>query len=317
MHCPPNWKNYYKKMVAQKLSSLLHELGAELGEKLLFDEPLARHSWFGVGGKADIFFTPHDIAQLQYFLKNLPRDIPITTIGGASNLLVRDNGVRGAVIKLGKGFNSMTHHNGMITAGAAVRDATLAQFALQEHVAGFEFYIGIPGTVGGAVIMNAGCFGSETKDILHHADFINRAGDIITLQNSDLQFSYRHAAVPTDFICINAYFTAMTGDENAIREKMLKLKEEKAKNQPLRGRTGGSTFKNPLPHHAWELIDAVGLRGHRLGGAVFSEKHCNFLLNDNNATARDIETLGDLAVQKVRQKFNIDLQWEIKKIGEA
>ena len=300
-------------MIEEPLASLLRDAGG----KILFDEPLARHTWFGVGGKADVFFSPQDHDELRRFLKTLPVYVSVLPIGGASNLLVRDGGVRGAVIKLGKGFHDMTYHNGMITAGAAVRDATLAQFALKEKIAGFEFYMGIPGTVGGAIIMNAGCFGAETKDILHHADFMTRAGDIITLQNSDLQFSYRHAMVPQDAICIAAHFVARSGDEDEIRNTMVRLKEEKAKNQPLRGRTGGSTFKNPLPRHAWELIDAVGLRGHRVGGAVFSDKHCNFLLNDNDATAHDIETLGNLAVDKVKEKFNIDLQWEIKKVGEA
>ncbi len=284
--------------------------------KLLFDEPLAPHTWFQVGGKADVFFVAQDSDDVKDFLQLLPRDVPLLPVGAASNLLVRDGGWRGAVVKCGKGFQTMSHEAGMITAGAAVLDASLAQFALKEKITGLEFYLGIPGTVGGAVVMNAGCFGGETKDVLHHADFITRDGELITLTRDQLQFSYRHSLIPRGAICVAAHFTAKPGDEEKIRETMLRLKEEKNKNQPLRGKTGGSTFKNPLPQHAWQLIDAVGLRGHRLGGAIFSEKHCNFLINDDNATAADIEALGERAVALVKEKLHINLEWEIKKVGE-
>ncbi|MGI9462003.1 MAG: UDP-N-acetylmuramate dehydrogenase [Alphaproteobacteria bacterium] len=302
-------------MLDKKLLSTLSAAG--FGDRLLFDSALARRTWFQVGGNADIFFMPQDIQDLQKFLHLIPHDMFVLPIGMASNLLVRDGGVRGAVIKLGQGFQHLSYDNGLIMAGAGVRDVNLAQFALQKNVMGFEFYTGIPGSVGGAVMMNAGCFGGETCDILHHADIITRQGEYLTLQNSDLKFAYRHAELPPQAICVAAYFNAKAGDAKTIRHKMAKLKEDKNNHQPMAVRTGGSTFKNPLPKHAWQLIDAVGLRGYRVGGAMFSEKHCNFLLNDNHASAADIEKLAELAIKLVYEKFHIHLEWEIKKVGEA
>lgn len=318
---------------------IFYALKNNLKGKLLLQEPIASYTWFQVGGVADLFFIPHDETELQFFLQAIPKIItteslpPIYPIGAASNLLVRDGGIRGIVIKLGKGFNTMQYipkekEPSIIQAGAAVLLASLSQFALSQEITGLEFYLGIPGTVGGAVAMNAGCFGQETKDIMLNMVGINFKGQKIFLSHSDLQFSYRHSALPTDVIITQVFFHANKGQHTAIKAKMLQLKAEKQNNQPLRGRTGGSSFKNPIspisnrkPNektaaHAWQLIDSVGLRGHRIGDASFSEKHCNFLLNNGNATAHELETLGELARDLVQKKHNICLEWEIKIIGE-
>ena len=278
---------------------------------------LADITWFRVGGPAQALFTPADEADLAYFLANIPPDLPVTVIGLGSNLLVRDGGVPGVVIRLGRGFANVTAEPGnRIRSGTAVPDVKVARAAAEAGVAGLAFYRGIPGSIGGALRMNAGAHGSETKDVLIEARAVDRQGNIHVLSLADMGLTYRHSAVPHDWIMTEALFQGTAGDPAAILKEMEDVADYREKNQPIRERTGGSTFKNPPGMSAWRLVDEAGCRGLRVGGAKVSELHCNFLINDAKATAEDIERLGETVRARVKARTGVELQWEIIRLGQ-
>jgi UDP-N-acetylmuramate dehydrogenase len=287
----------------------------ELRGRLLANQPLATVSWFRTGGPAQAFYLPEDEADLSYFLKHLPVDIPLTVIGASSNLIIRDGGVPGVVVRLGRGFNAVTIEEGnRVRAGAAMLDVMVARAAQAAGVAGLAFLSGIPGSIGGALRMNGGAYGGETKDILIEARGVDRAGNVRTYANGDMGFAYRHSSVPDDVIFTQALFQGRAGDPEAIAAEMAEIKRKREASQP-RNKTCGSTFKNPPGQKAWQLIDAAGCRGLTVGGAQVSDLHCNFLLNLGNASAKDIETLGETVRERVKAASGVALEWEIKRIG--
>jgi len=289
----------------------------ELRGRLLANQPLGEFTWFRVGGAAQAFFMPQDENDLAYFLRNLPADIPVTAIGAGSNLIVRDGGVPGVVIRLGRGFNEVKiEDDHRVTAGAAILDALVARAARDAGIAGLAFFSGIPGAIGGALRMNGGAYGGETKDVLVEARGLDRQGNVRTFSNAEMGFSYRHCGVADDVIFTGSVFQGRAGDVAQINAEMDVIKDKREASQP-RNRTGGSTFKNPPGHKSWELIDAAGCRGLTVGGAQVSPLHCNFLINLGHASARDIETLGETVRARVKAHAGIDLEWEIKRIGVA
>ncbi|GIK81488.1 MAG: UDP-N-acetylmuramate dehydrogenase [Pseudorhodoplanes sp.] len=286
--------------------------------RLLANQPLADLTWFRVGGPAQVLFMPEDENDLAYFLRNLPDDVPVVVIGLGSNLIVRDGGVEGVVIRLGRGFNAVTVEAGhRIRAGAAVPDVKVARAAQEAGIAGLSFLRGIPGAVGGALRMNGGAYGRETKDALIEARGVDRKGEIRVFSNADMHYSYRHCGAPEDVIFTQALFQGAPGDPAVIAAEMDKITEAREATQPIKSRTGGSTFKNPPGHKAWQLIDAAGCRGLVVGDAQVSELHCNFLINRGRATAHDIETLGETVRARVKENSGVGLEWEIKRIGVA
>jgi UDP-N-acetylmuramate dehydrogenase len=301
------------------LSPRLGGLMPKLKGRLLPNQPLAPLTWFRVGGAAQLLFTPADEEDLAYFLSRLPEDIPVTTVGVGSNLIVRDGGVDGVVIRLSaKGFGQVSYAGkGQILAGTAVLDKKLAEAALQHKVGGLEFFHGIPGSIGGALRMNAGANGGETKDVLVFATAVNRDGDFLTFSSEEMGFAYRTCGVATDVIFTSALFAGKLEDEAVIRARMDAVQQHRETAQPIREKTGGSTFKNPPGHSAWKLVDAAGCRGLQVGGAQVSEMHCNFLINTGDASAADIEGLGEEVRRRVKETSGVDLTWEIKRIGQA
>ena len=288
----------------------------QLRGRLLANQSLAELTWFRVGGPAQVLFMPEDENDLVYFLRHLPADIPVTVVGLGSNLIVRDGGVPGVVIRLGRGFNDVAVEAGnRIRAGSAVPDVKVARAAADAGIAGLSFYRGIPGAIGGALRMNGGAYGRETKDVLIEARAVDRAGHIHVLGNADMHFHYRHCGAPEDYIFTQALFQGEAGDRAAIGAEMDKITEAREATQPIKSRTGGSTFKNPPGQKAWQLIDAAGCRGLIIGGAQVSELHCNFLINLGTATAADIERLGETVRERVKAQSGIELEWEIKRIG--
>ena len=287
----------------------------KLRGRLLANQSLAELTWFRVGGPAQVLLMPEDEDDLAYFLARLSAEIAVTVIGLGSNLIVRDGGVPGVVIRLGRGFSEITIDGTRIQVGAAVPDVKLARAAQDAGIAGLAFYRGVPGAIGGALRMNAGAYGGETKDVLVYANAVSRAGDFVTLSNADMGFSYRHCAVADDYIFTSALFQGAKGDPAEIAAAMDKITESRETTQPVKSRTGGSTFKNPPGQKAWQLIDAAGCRGLTIGGAQVSELHCNFLINLGNASAADIETLGETVRARVKQHCGVELEWEIKRIG--
>jgi UDP-N-acetylmuramate dehydrogenase len=279
------------------------------------DAPLAPNTWFRVGGPAEILFRPADIKDLATFLAALPLHIPITIIGAASNLIIRDGGISGLVIRLARGFGDVTVQDDGVIAGAAALDAVVAEHAAQSGLAGLEFLSGIPGAIGGAVAMNAGAYGSDVAATLDWAEIVTRQGETIKLSCADLALSYRHSSLPAESVVVRARFHARPGDPSAVASRMAEIRASREATQPTRARTGGSTFRNPPGARAWELIDAAGARGLTRGGAQVSEKHCNFLLNIGNATAADLEGLGEEVRRRVQQATGIVLDWEIKRVG--
>lgn len=278
---------------------------------------LGKQTWFRVGGAADILFKPEDIEDLQKFLKHLPADIPVTVLGVASNLIIRDGGIRGVTIRLLKDFAKVEPLEGnLVHAGAGATDKNVAVIAARSKIAGLEFFSGIPGTIGGAVRMNAGAYGSETKDVLVQATCIDRKGNIHTVDAHDLNMEYRHTELPEDWIVVSAVFQGKKGKQDEIESRMTDIQDKREATQPVREKTGGSTFANPLPYKSWELIDKAGCRGHMIGGAQMSEKHCNFMINTGDATAFDLEQLGEDVRRRVYETSDIMLRWEIKRIGE-
>jgi UDP-N-acetylmuramate dehydrogenase len=288
----------------------------DLRGRLLANESLAPLTWFRVGGPAQVLFTPADEDDLAYFLKSLPGELPVTVVGVGSNLIVRDGGVLGVVIRLSpRGFGEASAEKEIISAGAAALDKRVAEVAAAANLAGLEFLFGIPGTVGGALRMNAGANGAETKDVLIEAIGIDRAGKKRVFANADMKFAYRNSGVDASITFTSARFRGTPAAAEAIRARMNEVQTHRETAQPIRDKTGGSTFKNPPGHSAWKLIDAAGCRGLRLGGAQVSEMHCNFLINTGNATGHDIETLGETVRARVKDASGIELQWEIKRIG--
>lgn len=286
--------------------------------RILKDEPLAPFTWFRVGGPADVIFLPEDEADLADFLKGLDPSVPVTPIGVGSNTLVRDGGVDGVVIRLGKAFGKVElRGENRIFAGAAVLDAVLAREAGKAGIAGLEFYRGVPGSIGGATVMNAGCYGAETKDVLVEAYAVTRAGERVTFSNEEMGFVYRKSAKAAGggLIFTGALFEGQADDPAAIEARMSEITARRETTQPIREKTGGSTFKNPPGHSSWKLVDDAGWRGKLHGGAMFSPLHSNFLINTGDATAADLEGLGEAVRADVKAKLGIDLEWEIKRIG--
>jgi UDP-N-acetylmuramate dehydrogenase len=284
--------------------------------RLVAGAPLADITWFRVGGPADVLFTPADEADLAYALSALPPAIPVSVIGLGSNLLVRDGGIGGIVIRLGRGFSGIAVEDGVrLRVGAALPDVKVARAAADAGIAGLAFYRGIPGGIGGALRMNAGAHGRETKDVLVAARAIDRDGRRHELSLADMGYSYRHCGIPEDWIFTQALFQGSPGAPGDILAEMDEVAAYREKHQPIKERTGGSTFRNPPGHSAWKLIDAAGCRGLRVGGAKVSEMHCNFLINDADATAEDIERLGETVRARVAASAGVRLEWEIIRMG--
>jgi UDP-N-acetylmuramate dehydrogenase len=289
--------------------------------KLLADEELAPFTWFRVGGKADALFLPKDEDDLAEFLAKLDPIIPVIVLGAASNVIVRDGGIAGVVVRLGPAFGKVAADGLRVTAGAAALDARVSVAAANAGIAGMEFFSGVPGTIGGALRMNAGCYGRETKDVLVEARALTRDGKRVVLTNADFHFSYRHTEAAEDLIFVEAVFEGTQDEPAAILARIEALKARRETTQPIREKTGGSTFANPDPpgtpnqRSSWKLVDEAGMRGARRGGAQVSELHCNFLLNVGEATAADIEGLGEDVRAAVKAKSGVELRWEIKRIG--
>ncbi|HMA56361.1 MAG TPA: UDP-N-acetylmuramate dehydrogenase [Pseudolabrys sp.] len=286
----------------------------ELRGRLLTNQALAELTWFRVGGPAQAFFMPEDENDLAYFLRNLPAEIPVTVIGAGSNLIVRDGGVPGIVIRLGRGFNEVKVEENRVTVGTAMLDVMVARAAQAAGIAGLAFLSGIPGTIGGALRMNGGAYGGETKDVFIEARGVDRQGNIRTYSNGEMEFLYRHCGVPDDVIFTTAVLQGRAGVPEEIAAEMATIKKKREKSQP-RNRTGGSTFKNPPGRSAWKLVDEAGCRGLTIGGAQVSELHSNFLINLGGASAADIETLGETVRERVKTHSGVELEWEIKRIG--
>ena len=293
----------------------LRSMMPALRGRILPNQSLAELTWFRVGGPAQILFMPQDEEDLSYLLDKLPGTIAVTVIGLGSNLIVRDGGIPGVVVRLGRGFSEVAVEGMRVRAGAAVPDVKVARAAQEAGIAGLSFLRGIPGAIAGALRMNGGAYGGETEDVLVEARGVDRRGAFHVYGNADMDFSYRHCGVPDDVIFTQALFHGQPGDVAAIAAEMGKITESREATQPIKSRTGGSTFKNPPGQKAWQLIDASGCRGLRVGDAQVSEMHCNFLINLGAATAADIETLGDTVRQRVKQHSGVDLEWEIKRIG--
>jgi len=290
----------------------------ELRGRLLANQSLAELTWFRVGGPAQVLFTPADADDLGYFLAHLPAELAVPVVGVGSNLIVRDGGMPGVVIRLSpRGFGETSTKEDVISAGTAVLDKRVAEIAASENIGGLEFFFGIPGTVGGALRMNAGANGTETKDVLIEATGVGRDGKKRQFGHADMKFAYRNSGVEASVIFTSARFRGAIAAPDAIRARMNEVQNHRETAQPIREKTGGSTFKNPPGHSAWKLIDAAGCRGLRVGGAQVSEMHCNFLINTGNATGHDIETLGETVRTRVKEHSGIELHWEIKRIGIA
>lgn len=307
-------------MAFEDLSSDIRASAPDLRGRLLANQDLAGLTWFRVGGAAQILFTPADDEDLAYLLSKLPEDVPVTVVGLGSNLIVRDGGIPGVVVRLGgKGFGEIKLEGGdRLRAGTAVPDVKVARAAADASLDGLAFYRGIPGSIGGALRMNAGAHGGETTDVLVEARGVTRKGEIVTLSHAEMGFTYRNSAASTrDIIFTSALFQGRPGDQAVIQAEMDRVTQAREAAQPIKERTGGSTFKNPDGGKAWKLIDAAGCRGLRVGGAQVSEMHCNFLINTGGATAADVEGLGEEVRRRVKENSGFELQWEIKRLGVA
>ena len=293
----------------------------EVRGKLLLNEPLGPYTWFRVGGAADALFIPADADDLADFLKRLDPAVPVTVLGVGSNVIVRDGGVEGVVVRLaGRPWAQVAADGETITAGAGALDSMVAKASAKAGLAGLEFYAGIPGTIGGALTMNAGCYGSETKDVLVSARGVTRAGEQVEYALADFGYTYRHSVVPeNEIIWVEATYRGTPDAPEAVQARIDEITSRREQTQPIRDKTGGSTFKNPEGHSSWKLVDAAGWRGklHVVngGGAKFSELHSNFMINPGEATAADIEGLGEAVRADVKAKTGVQLEWEIKRIG--
>jgi len=289
----------------------------ELRGRLTANQDMAPLTWFRVGGPAQVLFSPADEDDLAYFLARLPIDIPVYPVGLGSNLIVRDGGVAGVVVRLSpRPFGEVSADGDTVRAGAIALDKRVAEVAAAANISGLEFLYGIPGSVGGALRMNAGANGGETKDVLIEARGVARSGERKRFSNADMKFVYRNSGVEDGFIFTSALFRGRIAEPRAIRDRMNEVQQHREVAQPIREKTGGSTFKNPPGESAWKLIDAAGCRGLIVGGAQVSTMHCNFLINTGNATGHDIEALGETVRARVKANCGIDLHWEIKRIGE-
>lgn len=302
-------------MAAGKLSLDWRDALPKVRGRLAFDAPMAPYTWFRVGGPAEALFRPADLDDLIAVLEVLPEEVPVTVVGVGSNLLVRDGGVPGLVIRLVGPFAGIDVAGDTITAGAGALDLTVAKTAEEAGLGGMEFLSGVPGTIGGALRMNAGAFGGEMKDVTLSAQALDRQGNLQILGAAELGFSYRRSAVPEGWIFLSAVLRGRPVPRAAIALRMAEIAKAREDAQPQKVRTGGSTFANPQGHSAWKLIDAAGCRGLVMGGAQVSEKHCNFLLNLGTASAADIEALGEEVRRRVKETSGIDLHWEIRRIG--
>ena len=301
-------------MANRQSVDLIDRLPAVRG-RLSAGAPLAGVTWFRVGGPAEVLIRPVDLADLKAFLVAKPKDVPVTVIGVASNLLVRDGGIPGVTIRLGRGFAGIEADGETITAGAAALDLNVAKVAAQAGIAGLEFLCGVPGTLGGAVRMNAGAYDREIKDVLNEATFVDAGGKDIRVPVDALGFAYRHSSFPPDWICVSATLAGTAGEPREIARRMAEIQDRRGESQPVRSRTGGSTFKNPPGEKAWQLIERAGCRGLVIGDAMVSERHCNFLINRGVATARDLERLGEEVRARVKRATGVVLEWEIKRLG--
>ncbi len=303
-------------MTFPDLTAELKAAMPQLRGRLTANQSLAELTWFRVGGPAQMLFAPADENDLACFLKNLPEELPVSVVGVGSNLIVRDGGVPGIVIRLPpRGFGEVSVEGDVVAAGAAALDKRVAEIAANGQISGLEFLFGIPGTIGGALRMNAGANAAEIKDVLIDAAAIGRDGTRHVFTNAEMKFSYRHCGVDPQLIFTAARFRGKIADSEVIRARMNEVAAHREAAQPIREKTGGSTFQNPPGHSAWKLIDAAGCRGLRVGGAQVSEMHCNFLINTGNATGHDVEMLGEAVRARVKEKSGIELQWEIKRIG--
>jgi UDP-N-acetylmuramate dehydrogenase len=290
----------------------------EVRGRLMLDAELAPFTWFRVGGPAELLFLPADIEDLQVFLRGLPSEVPLTVLGVGSNVIVRDGGIAGAVVRLaGKLFAAIEAADGTVSAGAGALDSMLAKAAARAGIGGLEFYAGIPGTVGGALTMNAGCYGRETSDVLASAHGVDRRGEPVAFATADLGYTYRHSSAPEGIIWTHAVYHGWAGDPGQIQARMDEITARREQTQPIREKTGGSTFKNPPGHSSWKLVDEAGWRGKLHGGAKFSELHANFMINTGEATAADLEGLGEAVRKDVMAKTGVGLEWEIKRIGRT
>lgn len=285
--------------------------------RLTANAPIAQMTWLRVGGPAEVLFKPADRDDLAAFMAALPEDIPVTAIGVASNLLIRDGGVPGVVLRLGRDFATIQPDGDRVIAGAGALDLNVAKVAQQAAIGGLEFLVGIPGTVGGGLRMNAGAYGTEFKDVVLTADVMRRDGTIEPMTPAQMGMSYRHSDVPTDSLFLAATLQGGPGQPEHIAHRMAEIGQQREASQPIRTRTGGSTFANPDGHRAWQVIDQAGCRGLRVGGAQVSEMHCNFLINTGEATAADLESLGEEVRRRVRESQGIELRWELRRIGVA
>ena len=298
-----------------------------LSEKLLArvrkDADLSKTNWLRVGGRAEYLFKPENAKDLADFLAQLPTSIPVTVLGVGSNIIVRDGGIDGVVVKLGRGFVECmvldNHDSGLMTIsmGAGALDINVSLFAAENEIAGLEFLSGIPGTIGGAVRMNAGAYGRDISQVLVEAEIVERSGVIRRLSSAELGFVYRNSKLPEGAIVTSAVLRGEAGDKIEIADRIEEISRKREETQPIRTRTGGSTFKNPDGHKAWELVDRAGCRGLTIGGAQMSQLHCNFMINTGNATASDLENLGEEVIKRVFEKTGIMLEWEIKRIGNC
>lgn len=314
-------------MFAMPAEDILERLPQVRG-RLTHNADISGTTWFRVGGPAQVLFRPEDFDDLAQFLAGCPEDIPITVLGVCSNIIIRDGGIPGVVIRLGRQFAEIDcdPDTGLITAGAAALDMNVARYAAREGRGGIEFLSGIPGTVGGALRMNAGAYGSETVDVLHECTVLDRTGCTRRYKPEQMDMSYRHTGIPENFIFTEAVFKTVRENPDEINRRIDEIRDKRTESQPVKARTGGSTFANPSVQDlrkaglaedmkTWQLIDAVGGRGFHVGGACMSEKHCNFMINNGDATASDIEKLGEEMRRRVFEKFGLELRWEIKRIG--
>ncbi len=284
--------------------------------KYKFDYNIAHLTWFKVGGNTDILFKPEDIEDLSYFLKEKDNNLAVMVLGAGSNIIIRDGGFDGAVIKLGRLFTEIERmKDGSLAVGTGCLNYNLAKFAAKESIKGFEFLVGIPGTIGGGVAMNAGAFGSEFKDLVMYVEALDEFGNYKQFSSEEIGFSYRKNTLPKGLIYTRVVFRVEAGKIEDIKSKMDEINKSRSTSQPITEKTGGSTFANPEGYKAWELIDKSGLRGFKIGGASMSDKHCNFMINDGTASAADMENLGEFVREKVKKNSGIELQWEIKRVG--
>lgn len=304
-------------MAFADLTEDLKALLPELRGRLTSNAALSNITWFRIGGPAQVLFTPVDEADLCYFLKTVPGEVPVFALGLGSNLLVRDGGVPGVVVRLGRGFGFVeAQDQSKLRVGTGVPDVKVARAAADAGIDGLAFYRGIPGSIGGALRMNAGAHGTETKDVLVGARAVDRQGNVHALSNADMGYSYRHCSLPKDWIFTEATYQGRPGKSEDILKAMDEVAEYREQNQPIKERTGGSTFKNPPENSSWKLIDGAGCRGLKIGGARVSEMHCNFLINEGGASGEDVERLGETVRARVKTASGIMLQWEIIRVGE-